>query len=48
MKRHNFFLPEDVVEVLKEMAAEKHTTYSELIRKAIVEYLKSHGRLGDS
>ena len=39
MKRHNFFLPDEVVEALKEVAHEERTTMSELIRKAITKYL---------
>lgn len=39
MKRHNFFLPDEVVEQLKEVAHEDRTTMSDLIRKAITEYL---------
>lgn len=39
MKRHNFFLPDGLVEELKQAAHEDRTTMSELIRKAIVAYL---------
>lgn len=46
MKRHNFFLPDQVVEDLKAEAAKKHTTMSELIRQAIIAYLD--GRRTDS
>lgn len=46
MKRHNFFLPDQVVEELKEVAHEDRTTMSELIRKAITQYLD--GRRTDS
>lgn len=46
MKRHNFFLAEEVVEKLKEAAHEEHTTMSDLIRKAINYFLD--GRRTDS
>lgn len=39
MKRHNFFLPEKIMEELKELADKRHTTVSELIRQALVDYL---------
>ena len=39
MKRHNFFLPDKIVESLKQVAHEQRTTMSELIRKAITAYL---------
>jgi len=39
MKRHNFFLPDEVVQDLKDIAHEDRTTMSDLIRKAILEYL---------
>lgn len=39
MKRHNFFLPDEVVQELKDVAHEERTTMSELIRKAITDYL---------
>lgn len=39
MKRHNFFLPDEIVEELKQAAHEDRTTMSELIRKAIAQYL---------
>lgn len=39
MKRHNFFLPDEVVQELKDVAHEERTTMSELIRKAITKYL---------
>lgn len=46
MKRHNFFLPDEVVEELKDVAHEERTTMSDLIRKAILSYLD--GRRTDS
>ena len=46
MKRHNFFLPDEVVEKLKDVAHQERTTMSDLIRKAITEYLD--GRRTDS
>lgn len=45
MKRHNFFLPEDVVAELKVIATERKTTYSEIIRQVLMDYLKANGRL---
>jgi metal-responsive CopG/Arc/MetJ family transcriptional regulator len=48
MKRHNFFLPEDVMDHLKALATERRTTTSEVIRQILIEYLKSHGRIGSS
>lgn len=39
MKRHNFFLPDEVVQELKDAAHEDRTTMSELIRRAIADYL---------
>jgi predicted transcriptional regulator len=43
-KRHNFFLPEDAVSALKALAAKEQTTYSDLIRKAIKQFLEANGR----
>jgi metal-responsive CopG/Arc/MetJ family transcriptional regulator len=40
MKRYNFFLPEPVVEQLKEIANEKGTTTSALIRQVLIKYVK--------
>lgn len=48
MKRHNFFLPDDVVEELKEKAHQERTTMSDLIRKAILEYLNGRRTNSDS
>jgi len=45
MKRYNFFLPEDLVEALRQLAKEKDTTYSDLIRKILIGYMKHNGRL---
>lgn len=39
MKRHNFFLPDPVMVELRALAEKRHTTVSELIRQAIVDYL---------
>jgi metal-responsive CopG/Arc/MetJ family transcriptional regulator len=39
MKRHNFFLPEELVSELRRRAKEMDLTVSELIRRAIVAYL---------
>jgi len=48
MKRHNFFLPDEVVDELKEVAHEQRTTMSDLIRKAITEYLDGRRTNSDS
>lgn len=48
MKRHNFFLPDDVVEELKLEAAKKRTTMSELIRQALIAYLDGRRVNSDS
>lgn len=39
MKRHNFFLPVELVESLRVVAAHKDTTVSEVIRIALQKYL---------
>ena len=48
MKRHNFFLPDEVVEELKQTAHEDRTTMSELIRRAIAKYLDGRRTNSDS
>jgi metal-responsive CopG/Arc/MetJ family transcriptional regulator len=48
MKRHNFFLPDEVVEELKETAHQERTTMSDLIRKAITAYLDGRRTNSDS
>lgn len=48
MKRHNFFLPDEVVQELKDYAHEQRTTMSELIRKAITEYLNGRRTNSDN
>lgn len=48
MKRHNFFLPEKIMEELKELAEKRHTTVSELIRQALVDYLDGRRTTTDS
>lgn len=48
MKRHNFFLPDETVEELKQAAHEDRTTMSDLIRKAILEYLNGRRTNSDS
>ena len=48
MKRHNFFLPDEVVQALKEQAHQDRTTMSDLIRKAILEYLDGRRTNSDS
>ena len=39
MKRHNFFLPEELVTDLKKEAAVMKITFSEIIRKALKKFL---------
>lgn len=48
MKRHNFFLPDDVVESLKAEAVKQRTTMSELIRQALIAYLDGRRTNSDS
>ena len=48
MKRHNFFLPDEVVEELKEAAHEERTTMSDLIRKAITYFHNGRRTNSDS
>ena len=48
MKRHNFFLPEKIMGELKELAEKRHTTVSELIRQALVDYLDGRRTTTDS
>lgn len=38
VKRHNFFLPSDLVAELRAIAQSRRTTLSELIRQALVDY----------
>ena len=39
MKRHNYFLPEELVAELKAIAIETGVPMSELVRRAIQQYL---------
>lgn len=39
MKRHNFFLPDELVTELKAIAAETGTPMSELVRRALSTWL---------
>lgn len=39
MKRHNFFLPEELVAQLKAIAIESGTPMSELVRQALSSFL---------
>ncbi len=48
MKRHNLFIDETAMEKLKSLAKQKGTTYSNLIREAIKQYLENHGRQPDN
>lgn len=48
MKRHNFFLPEQIMGELKQLAEKRHTTVSELIRQALVDYLDGRRTNTDS
>lgn len=41
MKRHNFFLPAEIVEALKAKAEAEGVTMAELIRQALQQYLDS-------
>lgn len=45
MKRHNFFLPTEVVEALKARAASEGVTMAELIRQALQRYLDEHKKV---
>lgn len=40
MKRFNFYLPEELVQTLKDMAKQKDTTHSDLIRRILLAYVK--------
>lgn len=40
MKRHNFFLPEELVDTLRVKAQATGLTMSELIRQVLTEYIK--------
>ena len=40
MKRTNFFLPDPVITELKKLAEARDVSVSELVRQAIVEFLK--------
>lgn len=48
MRRHNFFLPDEMVEELKEVAYEELITMSDLIRKAITHFLDGRRTNSDS
>jgi hypothetical protein len=48
MKRHNFFLPEKIMQDLKVVAEKRHTTVSEIIRQALVDYLDGRRTNTDS
>lgn len=45
MIRHNFFLPEDLVHKMKEYSAKSGVSLSELVRRAIAQYLKNDERV---
>jgi len=45
MIRHNFFLPEDLVHKMKEYSAKTGISLSELVRRAIAQYLKNDERV---
>jgi len=40
MKRYNFFLPEDKVEAFKQIAKEKDTNMSALLRQVLSKYIQ--------
>lgn len=40
MKRHNFFYPEQLIEELRKLSKETGLPMSELIRRAISEFLE--------
>jgi hypothetical protein len=42
MKRHNFFLPEQLLDALREEAKRTGVTMSELIRRILADGLKKH------
>lgn len=42
MKRHNFFLPEELVAELKAIAIETGVPMSELVRRALLNWLAQH------
>lgn len=42
MKRHNFFLPNELVAELKAIAIESGVPMSELVRRAIAQWLAEH------
>lgn len=39
MKRHNFFLPEELVATLKSVSAQTGMPLSEIVRRALQKYL---------
>ncbi len=45
MIRHNFFLPEDLVYKMKEYSAKTGVSLSEIVRRAIAQYLKNDERV---
>jgi predicted transcriptional regulator len=45
MKRYNFYLPDELVEKLKVIAKERHTTLSEVIRQAIIYFVRDDERV---
>lgn len=47
MKRHNFFLPVELVEALRLVAAHRDVTMSELIRTALQKFLDEMEPLPD-
>lgn len=45
MVRHNFFLPEDLVEQMKQYSKLSGVSMSEIVRRALQEWLKAHERV---
>ncbi len=45
MKRYNLYIPDNVMEALRALADDQATTYSALMRRILIAYLKHNGRL---
>lgn len=42
MHRHNFFLPKELVEALRAIAAQRDTTMSALIREVLTDFVSEY------